>query len=189
MTTSLKDEILKLRNDGKNYNEICEILNCSKGTVSYHCNNNNIGGNYVSKKREKLNSLEISELNLYYQEHTIDECIVKFDISKSTVIKYTQNKFRKLNDEELKIRNYINVKSYRQKLKEKSIEYKGGSCERCGYDRCNSALEFHHLDPKEKDFGIGSYNVLSWEKIKKELDKCMMVCANCHREIHENLNK
>ena len=189
MTTSLKEKILSLRNDGKNYNEISDLLNCSKSTVSFHCNNNNLGGNFVSKQRSKLTEIEIVELNKFYKDHTIEECVVKFNLGKSTIIKYTKNKYVKLSDEELKIRNYQKVKNFRQKLKEKAIEYKGGCCQKCGYDRCNSALEFHHLDPNEKDFGIGSYSVLSWEKIKPELDKCIMVCANCHREIHEELNK
>jgi DNA-binding CsgD family transcriptional regulator len=187
MTTSLKEEILALRKNGKNYNEICEILNCSKGTVSYHCNINNIGGNYVSKIKEKLSEVEIEELNTYYINHSIDECVIKFNIGRSTVIKHTKNKYVKLSSEEIRHRNYNKVKTHRQRLKEKSITYKGGCCEKCGYDRCNSALEFHHLDPNKKDFGIGSYSVLSWEKIKLELDKCIMVCANCHREIHHNL--
>lgn len=187
MTTSLKEEILKLRKEGKNYNEICELLNCSKGTVSYHCNNNSIGGNYVSNVREKLTEVEIEELNIYYKDHSIDECVVKFNIGRSTVIKYTKNKYVKLSVDELKDRNYNKVKTHRQKLKEKSISYKGGSCEKCGYNRCNSALEFHHLDPNKKDFGIGTYSVLSWDKIKEELDKCILLCANCHRELHHNL--
>ena len=51
------------------------------------------------------------------------------------------------------------------------------------YDKCMSALEFHHLDPKEKDFSI-STNIKSLDLIKKELDKCILLCANCHREEH-----
>ena len=47
------------------------------------------------------------------------------------------------------------------------------------------ALEFHHLNPNEKDFIISDRNlILDWNIIKKELDKCELVCANCHREIH-----
>lgn len=44
----------------------------------------------------------------------------------------------------------------REKLKKDAIEYKGGKCQICGYDKCDSALEFHHLDPSQKDFGIGA---------------------------------
>ena len=45
------------------------------------------------------------------------------------------------------------------------------------------------MDPKEKDFGISNKGYTrSWDIIKEELDKCILVCANCHREIHENIN-
>lgn len=87
--------------------------------------------------------------------------------------------------------NYRNLKNSRIKLKERLVEYKGGKCEKCGYNKCITALEFHHIDPNEKDFGIGSFNVLSFDKCKREVDKCILVCANCHREIHyeEHLKK
>lgn len=82
-----------------------------------------------------------------------------------------------------------NVRRRRYRLKEKAVEYKGGKCEFCGYNKCIDALEFHHKNPEEKDFGISSGETKSWEKIKNELDKCLMLCANCHREIHSNDNK
>jgi len=73
----------------------------------------------------------------------------------------------------------------RKNLKMKSVEYKGGECTVCGYNKCVDALEFHHLDPDEKDFGIASSGYTrSWEKIRTELDKCILVCSNCHKEIH-----
>lgn len=80
--------------------------------------------------------------------------------------------------------NYRRLKKRRTKIKEELVKYKGGKCERCGYDKCINALEFHHLDPSEKEFSISKYSVLSIEKLKKEVDKCVLVCANCHREIH-----
>lgn len=69
-----------------------------------------------------------------------------------------------------------------------AIAYKGGKCEHCGYCKCDKALEFHHRDPSEKDFGI-SYKgeTRSFDRIKVELDKCILLCANCHREEHERL--
>jgi DNA-directed RNA polymerase subunit RPC12/RpoP len=80
------------------------------------------------------------------------------------------------------------VQRRREKLKLLAIEYKGGECEICGYKRCVSALEFHHLDPNEKEFGVGEKGYTrSIETIKKELDICILVCSNCHREIHEGL--
>jgi 5-methylcytosine-specific restriction endonuclease McrA len=77
------------------------------------------------------------------------------------------------------------VANKRVELKLRAIEYKGGKCSVCGYNKSQRALQFHHLNPKEKDFTLGSWNILSWDKIKAELDKCILVCANCHAEIEE----
>ena len=73
----------------------------------------------------------------------------------------------------------------RQIIKQWALEYKGSKCEKCGYNKCSEALEFHHKNPEEKDFNLSDRNlILDWQEIKKELDKCILVCANCHREIH-----
>ena len=78
------------------------------------------------------------------------------------------------------------VSKRRKKLKEMSLEYKGGKCCICGYNTCKSALEFHHTEDN-KEFGISAKGFTrSWEKLKAELDKCILVCANCHRKINEN---
>lgn len=72
-------------------------------------------------------------------------------------------------------------------IKKKAIKYKGGKCEICGYDRCVEAMEFHHLDPSEKEFSLSGSHCKSWDTIKKELDKCKMLCCRCHREYHSGL--
>lgn len=83
---------------------------------------------------------------------------------------------------------YEYVQARRVRVKEKALEYKGNSCCKCGYGRCKKALEFHHVDPSEKDFELSSkWHNKSWDLIKAELDKCILVCANCHREIHDGL--
>jgi len=74
-------------------------------------------------------------------------------------------------------------KQRRRTIKIKAVEYKGGKCQNCGYSQCISAMDFHHLDPKEKDFAI-SGNAGKWENIKRELDKCILLCKNCHAEHH-----
>ena len=80
------------------------------------------------------------------------------------------------------------VYARRKKVRSMAIAYKGGRCERCGYDRCADALEFHHRDPDQKDFSISSKGYTrSWERVKMEMDKCVMLCANCHRELHAKL--
>ena len=80
------------------------------------------------------------------------------------------------------------VYARRKKVRAMAVEYKGGRCENCGYDRCLDALEFHHKDPTQKDFSISSKGYTrSWDRVKKELDKCTILCANCHRELHAKL--
>lgn len=80
------------------------------------------------------------------------------------------------------------VAERRKKIKQMAIEYKGGKCVCCGYDKCPSAMEFHHLDPNGKDFGISNKGTTrAWSKIKEELDKCILVCCLCHREIHAGI--
>ena len=78
-----------------------------------------------------------------------------------------------------------NVGTWRKRTKELLVEYKGGECEFCGYNKCIEALEFHHIDPTKKDFGIGDGSSRKWDSLKIELDKCLILCANCHRELHE----
>ena len=70
----------------------------------------------------------------------------------------------------------------------KAVDYLGGACSRCGYDKCRAALDFHHLDPDNKKFSLGGNYNRKWEEFKKELDKCVLLCANCHREEHADLD-
>lgn len=66
--------------------------------------------------------------------------------------------------------------------------FKSYSCTICGYKKCKKALEFHHKNPKEKEYKISDLKSHSAGKITEELHKCIIVCANCHREIHEGLH-
>ena len=78
----------------------------------------------------------------------------------------------------------------RKKVRDMALEYKGGACQICGYTKSKRALSFHHIDPSTKEFGI-SYRgfTRSWEKTKAELDKCILLCMNCHMEIHDGISK
>jgi hypothetical protein len=81
---------------------------------------------------------------------------------------------------------------FRRRRKLQCIEHKGGKCQRCGYDKCQRALEFHHDRRFEKDlscYARGGLNMMqSWDKLKAELSKCLLVCANCHRELEEEFD-
>ncbi len=82
------------------------------------------------------------------------------------------------------------VAKRRKKLRQLAITSKGGKCQICGYDKCSGALEFHHIDPDIKDFSVSvDGSTRSWQRIKKEIEKCVLVCANCHREIHGDITQ
>lgn len=65
-------------------------------------------------------------------------------------------------------------------------EAKGGKCIRCGYNKCLKALEFHHLDPSQKDFTISNDHFKLIEAVE-ESKKCILICSNCHKELHDNI--
>jgi len=80
------------------------------------------------------------------------------------------------------------ISEHRRRRKKALVEYKGGKCERCGYDRYIGALGFHHIDPSTKSFSLSSSGTTkSWERDKAEVDKCILVCYNCHLEIHAEM--
>lgn len=84
-----------------------------------------------------------------------------------------------------KCKNIDHVDIYRKKSKQILVDLLGGKCVRCGYNKCLAALEFHHKDPKKKKFSITRSITLNSEKVVEEVKKCLLVCANCHREIHQ----
>lgn len=82
------------------------------------------------------------------------------------------------------------VMNWRNRTKEKLVVYKGGKCEKCGYDNINylRVFEFHHLNPDEKDFAISGKSY-KYETLRLEADKCILLCSNCHKELHEDLDR
>lgn len=81
------------------------------------------------------------------------------------------------------------VQSWRKRTKERLVEAFGSKCAICSYCKSIEALQFHHLDPSQKDFGLSASvaNIKSWDSIIAEARKCIMVCANCHSEIHAGI--
>jgi hypothetical protein len=84
----------------------------------------------------------------------------------------------------LKCKNKYFVDRRRLELKFKAVQYKGGRCEICGHTGLPAVFDFHHLDPSLKSFSISADpHTRSWAKVKEEIDKCQLLCANCHREV------
>jgi 5-methylcytosine-specific restriction endonuclease McrA len=82
------------------------------------------------------------------------------------------------------------VSRRRQKVKAKLVEKAGGKCKICNYNKCVYALEFHHINPLEKSFGISLSGVTrSFKKMLNETQKCVLLCSNCHREVEAGVTK
>ena len=138
---------------------------------------------------------EHKEKNLQYAKQYRDTNKYKKEIKQYT------KQYRSTHKKEIK--QYRNThkkenKQYREKHKEERKEYnkkyrrynknlmhtlKVNGCAICGYDKCDGALDFHHVNPKDKKFLI-NYTALSKKDNTEELNKCILLCANCHREIH-----
>lgn len=180
---NLKDKVISMRNNGMKMTDIASELKCSLATVKYHCSKNGLNGKYtnMSITKEKFENIKLLlEKGSRYQD-IVDE----LKVSISTIKRYKNKSY----DDVVNNRSYMN--SYmidkRKTLKLKAIEYKGGCCSICGYSKSVLSLSFHHTDTNNKDFQISGITK-SWEKIRIELDKCILVCNNCHGEIHEKMN-
>lgn len=237
--SSLKEKIIKLRLEGKTFNEISTILGCQKSTIQYHCKNEGLNKPNITFRIETLKdySEENSEevLKLRNERKTYDEiqkltklpkdyikkvCLVNglthldkvtidkseydrvytetgslkktatilevsFETVKKNVTQSLINK-PKQTEEEKKKNLSKSVVYWRQKVKVKLVEYKGGECQSCGYNKSIKVLQFHHLDPLEKDFSISGKSY-SFERMKTEVDKCLLLCSNCHIEVHDEI--
>jgi transposase len=71
----------------------------------------------------------------------------------------------------------------RRRVKQILVEEAGGCCRLCGYDRHVAALEFHHLDPYTKEFGLAQRGAHRIDKLRAEVRKCVLLCSNCHAEV------
>lgn len=84
--------------------------------------------------------------------------------------------------------NSCSANRSRSEFKQRVVDFLGGKCERCGYNKCLAAMHAHHRDPSEKKFGIGTGHCRNWDRVVEELEKCVLLCANCHAEEHHSEN-
>lgn len=174
------NQIIELKNQGKTFKEIKDITGCCKNTCIKYLKATN---NYETVKVIEITPELLEKIQQRYDEvGSIKKVAAEFHISAPRLRKcgLQINKPVKTQQE------FCTQTRYSQRIKEELISYKGGKCQCCGYSKCTQALEFHHLDPSQKDFTI-SGGTKSFEKLKPEVDKCILVCANCHREIHAGL--
>ena len=172
------EELKSLYLQGWSFKNLAVKFNTSKSNISFHINKWGISR---YKPVELTENLQESIQKDFDSGETIENIVKKYHISR-----YRLSFIRKTESE--KLTNYELLKQRRYRVKEELVNYKGGKCCICGYNKYIGALEFHHLDSSIKDFGIAqnsSYRNI--DALKKEVDKCILVCANCHREIHAGL--
>lgn len=184
MNKGLKEKIKELYLQDKSFTEISKILKCSKGTISYH-----LKDDIKNREKIKLDERESLISNIKNIDNLTKEVYKTEYRDKLPIrefLKLRSELFKPIVKEKIDISKYH--KSRRRQIKQEFLELKGGKCIICGYNKCQRSLQFHHLDPTKKDFII-SKNIKRWTKIYilEELEKCILVCANCHGEIHDNL--
>ncbi len=136
---------------------------------------------FADRKREIIDSL--TRNNGSYKA-----VMSELGVSKSVVYKHGGKSNRVVQTKDERKKSMIeHVNNCRRKRRLELIEYKGGKCAVCGYNKCVRSLAFHHINPQEKDFTLGG-RAYSLEVMKREVDKCVLVCANCHGEIHEQID-
>lgn len=181
-------KIIELRKCGSTYDEIFSKTTIPKDYLKRLFRDLKLDGANFYTKYKNLDTENV--IKKYLELKSMRKTAKFFNVDRSTLRKVIPddivNKFtiKKINPNQRKENQKKAVIDWRRRQKEKLVEYKGGECEKCGYDKSIQALQFHHLNPDEKDFSISGKSY-SFEKMKKEVDKCIMVCANCHIEIHE----
>ena len=82
------------------------------------------------------------------------------------------------------------VSEWRKRAKAKLVAEFGGKCQLCGYCKCQRGLQFHHIDPTQKSFGISAYgNTRRYESMREEARKCVLLCGNCHTEVEDGVTQ
>jgi predicted HNH restriction endonuclease len=85
---------------------------------------------------------------------------------------------------------YAEARKERRRANKRSlVEYKGGKCCVCAYDKCAGALDFHHIGEKKFTIGEGNHGKSCLSELKEEADKTILVCKNCHAEIHAGMHE
>lgn len=167
-----KEILIEYINAGLSIGEISKLVSKGKTTVRY----------WLEKYELKTDKLSFKDKGII--DYGDSRCCIKCNEDKP-ISEFYQRRGKEGGSVYCKKCTSVQTLERQRLFKQQVIEYKGGCCEQCGYDKYQGALEFHHLDPNEKDFNISQVkgNTINY-KIKKELDKCILVCSNCHREIH-----
>lgn len=171
-----EDSLLRWTKKIKAINKLgCKCKNCGDNNI-HHLVFHHLNPEYKENNISKLWTNRWSDI-----EKEINKCVLLCD-----------NCHRELHYNE-KTQNTKDVLD-RRKSKEVLVTYNGNKCEKCGYDKCFSALTFHHINKENKDYAIGVKSIRITniaelnDDILNELDKCELLCSNCHRDAHIDIS-
>lgn len=190
-------EVVKMRQDGHTYKSIMKALGCSKATVAYHCSklvhNEQIKANNNVLWRDHIRrTLQIPVSSEQMLDWLLEDGVRRTDaadalgLAHDEVVVYAKRRGFK-RTVTTGAAGYEYLRRRRRHLKMLAVAYKGGRCVRCGYHRSIRAMDFHHPDPSQKDFSISTNANRAWSVVKLEVEKCVLLCSNCHREEHDRL--
>jgi predicted transcriptional regulator len=156
-----EEELVPLIREGKSGRQIADVLDCSQGNVKHYLKKYGLRTEAVYYKKEHRCGCGETRKFAFVLAGNGKRSKTK---CKKCHSRYTVDRFR------------------RYKLE--AVAYKGGKCEKCGYGKCAGSLHFHHKDSSQKDIRWRQMRTWCFDKLKPELDKCVLLCANCHGEIH-----
>ncbi len=154
--TELGNKVISLRNKGYSIKQIANDLNISKSTASKWCS--------TIRDNEQLK-----------ENKTVEVKARRRSTAESRKIKNTTRN-----------PSCVSTKELKTSRKKFLLSLFGSKCQICGYDKCEAALDFHHIDHAQKLFDISGSNLYKrqMESLLHEAAKCVLLCANCHREVH-----
>jgi transposase len=172
-----RDELEVMVAEGMSIAQIAEAVDRSKGSVrhwldKYALNTTNAGGTPGRKGAREARAAGLSETVLRCPRH-----------GEVAHVRGSRGYFR------CRTCRVEAVVRRRRKVKHLLVEEAGGRCRLCGYDRCVAALEFHHLDPDAKEFGVSQRGAHGIERLRAEVRKCVLLCSNCHAEVEAGFVK
>lgn len=191
MPIGFKEPILQLKSEGLTHNQIASQLGCSKITVYYHCPKRPKHGQLTppgagtSKTRSQIPDNKEDFLPWLLKAGVRHADIAAaLGLEQAEICRYAKEQHLDEDHTKQTYREYTLKKRIRRKML--AVAYLGGRCRKCGYKKAISALTFHHTTPGGKDFDISHSPKASWKNVRKELDKCILLCANCHSEEHDS---
>lgn len=122
-----------------------------------------------------------------FKQHNTKQYINNKGMLKTCIACNKEYVYDRNNGHRLTMCSGCKTRKFRLKRKKDMVQYKGGKCIMCGYDKCLRALTFHHRESSDKVFDLSTNCMMPWNKVLEELEKCDLLCHNCHDEVEDEI--